>query len=265
MRFRHAFRNLINRWQGAVLSMVGIVATVWLGLTGQLALYIHPRYFVFTMIMAAIAALLTLAAFLFVPATADDEHLLLEGDDHDHSAPAGGRWAGLLSAGSILILVAAIIGLLVLPPATLTSATVAQRDLNGSNSTLTVSDASALVGGDYSTFSVRDWASLLRQGAGAEFFADKTANVTGFVTPDSSDPANVFFIARFVITCCAVDAQPIGIPVYYPGWKDKFPTDSWVTIASGFAANPSVSSTELIALVPETVTPTVQPAQPYVY
>ncbi|TFC84136.1 TIGR03943 family protein [Cryobacterium sinapicolor] len=249
------FRRLLRRWQGALLSIVGIVATVWLGVNGQLGLYIHPRYFVFTMVMALIAAALVVAAFALVTA-AEDEHEIL--DD-------GGRWAWLWSAGSILIIVSATVGLLVLPPATLTTATVAKRDLNGSTSDLTQSEADSLVGGDYSTFTVRDWSSLLRQGAGEDFFADKTATVTGFVTPDTSDPENVFFVARFVVSCCAVDAQPVGIPVYYPGWQDEYPTDSWVSIESGFETNPSISSEEAIVLVPSTITPTEQPAQPYVY
>ncbi|WP_158252043.1 hypothetical protein [Cryobacterium sp. M25] len=37
-----SFRRLLRRWQGALLSIVGIVATVWLGVSGQLGLYIHP-------------------------------------------------------------------------------------------------------------------------------------------------------------------------------------------------------------------------------
>ncbi|HSP75021.1 MAG TPA: TIGR03943 family protein [Cryobacterium sp.] len=251
-----SFRRLLRRWQGALLSIVGIVATVWLGASGQLGLYIHPRYFVFTVVMAVFAAALVVAAFALVPAT-EDAHELLDDD--------GGRWAWLWSAGSILIIGSAIVALLVLPPATLTTATVAKRDLNGSTSDLTQSEASSLVGGDYSTFTVRDWSSLLRQGAGEDFFADKTATVIGFVTPDTSDPENVFFVARFVVSCCAVDAQPVGIPVYYPGWQDEYPTDSWVAIESGFDTNPSISSEEAIVLVPGEITPTDQPAQPYVY
>jgi len=246
----------VSRWQGALLSLVGIIATVWLGVTGQLGLYIHPRYFLFTVIMAAIAAVLVVAAFAVVPA-GDEEH--------EHLIVERSRWGWLWSVGSVVIFVAAVVGLLILPPATLTTATVEQRDLNGSASTLTQNDPKALVGSDSSAFTVRDWASLLRQGAGVDFFADKTASVTGFVTPDKSDPENVFFVARFVVTCCAVDAQPIGVPVYYPGWQDAYPTDSWVTVESGFDTNPSVASDQAIVLVPEKITPTEQPAQPYVY
>ena len=47
---------------GLVLSLVGIVATGWLAATGQLGLYIHPRYFVFTTVVAGLALIATVAA-----------------------------------------------------------------------------------------------------------------------------------------------------------------------------------------------------------
>ncbi len=251
-------RRLIRRWQGVALSLIGVVATLWLGLTGQLALYIHPRYFVFTMVMAVIAAVLALAAFALAPGAAD-EHL------HEQAETGITRWGWLWPTGSILTITAAVVGLLVLPPSTLTTSTVAQRGLNGSASALVSNDAGKLAGGDYSSFTVRDWASLLRSGAGVDFFAGKTATVTGFVTPDKGDPANVFFVTRFVVSCCAVDAQPIGVPVYRPGWQNEYKTDSWVTLTSGFRPNPNVTSRESVVLIPDTITPVAQPAQPYVY
>lgn len=249
-----SIRQITRRWQGPLLSLIGIVATLWLGATGQLALYIHPRYFEFTVVLALIAGTLVVASFAVVP---------VQGGSDGESAADPGKRDRLWSTGSVLIIATAAVGLLVLPPSTLTSATVSQRGINGSASVLSESDPSKLVGGDYSTFTVKDWASLLRQGAGQDFLTGKTATVTGFVTPDKSDPANVFLVSRFVITCCAVDAQPVGIPVYHPGWQNQFKADSWVTLSSGFHTSPTNSNA--IVLIPETITPTSQPAQPYVY
>ncbi|MDR6504647.1 TIGR03943 family putative permease subunit [Arthrobacter oryzae] len=258
-----------------LLSIIGVVATLWLGFTGQLALYIHPRYFVFTIVMAVVAGLLALAAFALVPdgphtnghAHADGPHA--HGDAHGHAdgdaRPGNRHWRRLGTAGSTLIAAAAVVGLLVLPPSTLSSATVTQRDLNGSASTLSGNAAAELMGADYAAFTMKDWISLLRQGVGEEFLAGKTATVTGFVTPDKSDPENVFFAARFVVTCCAVDAQPIGLPVYAPGWQDRFETDSWVTVSGGFRTNPSQASDQALVMVPDSITPVPEPDSPYVY
>lgn len=255
-----SYRRLLDRWRGVLLSIIGVVATLWLGVTGQLALYIHPRYFGFTIVMAVIAGVLALAAFALVPAGA-----AALADGHGHAEAGKRHWSWLGPAGSTLILAAAVVGLLVLPPSTLSSATVTQRDLNGSASTLSQSDAVDLVGADYTTFTMKDWISLLRQGGGEEFLTGKTATVTGFVTPDKSDPENVFFAARFVVTCCAVDAQPIGLPVYSPGWQDRFETDSWVTVSGGFRTNPSQISDEALVMVPDSIAPVPEPDSPYVY
>ncbi|NQX28445.1 TIGR03943 family protein [Microbacteriaceae bacterium VKM Ac-2854] len=242
-----AFSRLVRRWQGVLLSLVGVAATLWLGATGRLGLYIHPRYFVFTMVLALIAAVILIAAFAVLP----DEH------EHDQKRSV---WPAV---GGAAIVLGSVAALLVVPPATLTTATAAQREVN--TSAVDASVAAAAPTGDYADFTVRDWATLLRQGASEQFLADKTAAVSGFVTPDARDPDNVFYVARFVVTCCAVDAQPVGVPIHQPGWQDVYAVDSWLEVSGGFGSNPSVLSTEPIVLVPDTVTAIDEPAMPYVY
>ena len=268
-----------------LISLIGIVATGWLAATGQLGLYIHPRYFVFTTVMAGIAAVLTIAAFAVLPAgevDRDDEsehsdhgkHAGCEscgGDDCGHCGDEqGGRAHGASRrttalVGSALVVVLTAGALLVLPPATLTTSTVDQRDLNASVVGPAAAGSTELIGGDHSSFTVKDWASLIRQGAGDEFVSGRSATLTGFVTPDPDDAENVFYVARFVVTCCAVDAQPVGVAVYSPGWKSRFPVDSWVTVTGSFGANPSLASLQAIAITPDAIDPTQQPSQPYDY
>jgi uncharacterized repeat protein (TIGR03943 family) len=260
----------VSRWKGLALSLVAVIATVWLGLSGQLELYIHPRYFVFTLIMAALAVVLIVGAFAVVPRA--DEHDEHEHPGHEHAKgepPRRPVWAIGGAAVTVLIVAAAVVALLVVPPSTLTSAAVEQRTLNGSSNTLT--NASLTKGGgeaasgDTAGYSVKDWATLIRQGADADALDGKTATLTGFVTPDADDPDNVFYIARFVITCCAVDAQPVGVPVYQPGWAGSYPVDSWVTATGGFVQNPSVLSTTTTVVQPDSITAVPRPADPYVY
>jgi putative membrane protein len=262
-------RRLIARWQGILLALIGIVATVWLAATDRLGLYIHPRYFWFTVITAAIGALLVVAAFAVapLPEPRDEEH---EHDEHAHDehvhaeAPTSTRAGGIRAVLTVTIVVGAAIALLVLPPATLTSATATQRSINSSGATVD-QDAPALVGGDTSQFTVKDWALLLRQSPDAATFADKTVDVTGFVTASPDDPENVFYVARFVVTCCAVDAQPVGVPVYLPDWPERFSPDEWVTASGPILPNPGSSSAESLLLTPDEISVTDQPDQPYVY
>jgi len=37
-------------------------------------------------------------------------------------------------------------------------------------------------------------------------------------------------LSRFVITCCAVDAYPIGIPVKLDTNRSNYPVDIWLTV-----------------------------------
>jgi len=259
-----SFSRLITRWKGLALTLLAAIATGWLGVTGQLGLYINPRYYVFTLIMAVIAFVLAIGALLFIPGPIeDDEH------EHDHEHVGAGRGRPLLAFGgslaALVIVAAATVALLVVPPSTLTSAAVEQRSLNSSSNTLAKAGPPPSSTDDTSTYSVKDWAALIRQGASTDELNGRTATLTGFVTPDADDPDNVFYVARFVVTCCAVDAQPVGVPVYSPGWSSSHAVDSWVTVTGEFEQNPSVLSAATTVVRPDSLTAVDQPAEPYVY
>lgn len=232
-----------------MLSLIGIVATGWLAVTGQLGLYIHPRYFEFTVIMAVVAAVVTVAAFAVAPLP----------EPHEQRARGGVR-----AALATVVVVAAAVALLALPPATLTSATATQRSINTS-AVSAGRDAPTLVGGDTSQFTVKDWAVLLRQHPDPDFFVGRSIEVTGFLTASADDPENVVYIARFTVTCCAVDAQPVGVPVHLPGWRERFEPDQWVTATGAFEPNTGSTSAEPLLLTPDELTVIERPDQPYVF
>lgn len=251
---RNTLWKSYRRWQGVLLIMTALVATVWLAATNQLILYIHPRYVVFTVIMAVLGLVLVVASFIDRP-------------DHDHDEKQAG-WGTALSVAATVLTIAVAVGLVIVPPATLTTATANQRVINStgvaSNGKSVASAASAPTG-SFSKFTVRDWSSLLRQTSDAGFYAGKAVDVTGFITGDREDPDNIFYVSRFVITCCAVDAQPVGVPVYLPNWKTQYKSDGWVRVKGGFASNPSRRSQQSIALIPERVEKVSQPSEPYLY
>jgi putative membrane protein len=246
--------RFVQRWRGVVLMSVVVVATVWLAVTNQLILYIHPRYVVFTVIMAVVA-------LVFVASSA----FLREPHDHDEKPSRLQNGISIAAAGLSLVIAA---GLIIVPPATLTSATLAQREINGAGlgeETQSVADASGTSDAAFAKFTVLDWSSLLRQTSDVAFYQGKPVDVVGFVSADPDDPENMYFVSRFKITCCAVDAQPVGVPVYAPGWSDEYGIDDWVRVSGGFASNPSQSSQQSIALLPEEATKVDQPGEPYLY
>ncbi|NRD27500.1 TIGR03943 family protein [Frigoribacterium sp. VKM Ac-2836] len=284
------WRRLLDRWQGVLLTLVVGVATLWLAATGQLVLYIHPRYDVFTVVMIVIGMLLSLATLAFSPVRGEDEgdHAGHDHADHDHDGrletaavpavedglrprrrrPLATGVRRLAFSAGLVVTTAIAIAVVAVPPATLTSATAGQRDVNSSTAALdrtSVADATSASSDAYRSFSVLDWAGLLRQTTDLAFYQGKTADVVGFVTPSDTDPDDVFYVSRFVITCCAVDAQPVGVPVYLPGWQDQVAADDWVEVTGGFDTNRSSSSQDPVALVPDDVTTVGQPSDPYLY
>ena len=253
LRGPDALRYWAERWQGVVLSLVVVVATLWLGLSGQLGLYIHPRYFVFTIAMALVGLVLVSAGFVRRSGFAVERTSRVE--------------TTLTGVGVVLLLIMGV-SMVVLPPTTLSSATATQREVNsgGLSTDEDAEEAAALIGtGDFEQLSVREWVSLLAQSSDPAFYSDKTARVTGFVTPDAGDPENVFYVARFVVTCCAVDAQPIGVPVYLPGWQADYEVDDWVQVTGRFDVSISATASDALAITPVEILSVDQPNDPYVY
>jgi uncharacterized repeat protein (TIGR03943 family) len=242
----------MERWRGICLTLLGCTATLWLGATDQLQLYIHPRYVIFTAILAGIGLLLVLFSFAFRAKLG-----------HDKSS-AFRVWTGVF-AGFFIIFTA--ISLLVIKPAALTTSAANQRGINsGIGAGIQPTNAVPLFGGgDYLGFDVKDWASLLVQTNDPEFYEDKQALVTGFASPDPDDPVNVYYVTRFIVTCCAVDARPVGVPVYSPNWQSTFKPDTWVEVKGGFISNPSTASKQRVVVSPENVKVIERPKDPYVY
>lgn len=245
----------LQRWWGVILILVAVCATVWLAVTQQLVLYIHPRYVVFTVVMAVIALVLGVLSVTVRPANTEESE-----------TPRG--WSRIVGGVALLLSGAVALTLVVVPPATLSSATASQRDIVGSTVGSDSQNVDEVANADdelIASFTVVDWSSLLRQTSDPSFYANKTADVVGFITASDEDPSNIFYLSRFTVTCCAVDAQPTGVAVYAPDWQNEFEIDSWVEVTGSFETNPSSRSDLPLVLVPETMTAVERPSEPYLY
>ena len=252
------FEKVLRHWSGAALALVGVIATLWLAATGRLTLYVHPRYTLLTVIMAVVTLLvLVLMAAVGVSAAAgaDGDH------DHDHVTRASAV-SRLLTWSKGVVLICAVLALLIIPPATLSATARQNRELVTSGRALNSAKALPLVGADPATFSVKDWAALLSQG-GPEAVVGKPVDLSGYVLDHGEN--DVFFIARLAVSCCAVDAQPIGVPAYRPGWRNEIEPGAWITIQGAFAKNPSPDSKESVAIGVNSIAKIDEPDQPYVF
>jgi putative membrane protein len=257
----------LRRWRGVLLIGVISIGTVWLAINNELVLYIHPRYVVFTVIMAVVALAFAVARVIVSGRRAlvhDDHDHEDDEDDDDLDARPLQR---VLSIGALVLAAALATGAVLLPPATLSAATAAQRDITDvtvNTDAASLDDAESADAATFARYTVVEWSSLLAQSSDPAFYAGKQADIIGFITPDPHAD-DVFYISRFSITCCAVDAQPIGVPVYLPDWQSQFHADDWVEVTGQFGANHSAESTAVIALNPTGVTGVDQPADPYLY
>jgi uncharacterized repeat protein (TIGR03943 family) len=251
------FEDVLRNWSGAGLALVGVIATLWLAGTGRLTLYVHPRYTLLTVIMAVLTLLvLVLMAAVGVSAAADEHR-----GGHDHVTRVS-AFSRLLIWSNGVVLVCAAVVLLVIPPATLSSTARQNRELVTSGQVLDSTKVAALVGADPATFSVKDWAALLSQG-GPEAVLGKRVDLSGYVL--DRDKEDVFFIARLAVSCCAVDAQPIGVPVYRPGWRGEIESGAWIRIEGAFVKIPSGDSQEGVAIGVDSLANIEEPDQPYVF
>lgn len=278
----------LTRLRGVLLVLVVSVLTVWLASTGQLALYIHPRYDLFTIAMASIAIVACVAALASAlmrrraeaARAARDEHerlrlpLLAAEHDHDHAHDAAAaldsRFARIAGVLAILVSASLAIAMIVLPPATLSSATAIQRDITSQSGSLdpeadaaAVAEAASAPDELFAGFTVRDWATLLRQTSDPAFYEGKPVDVIGFITAIPDEP-DAFYVSRFSITCCAVDAQPFGVPVLLPGWQNQFAADDWVHVTGEFTTSGTLD-VGTIVLEPSGVTGVDEPDQPYLF
>ena len=250
MRFR-LFLSRVAQQQGIILLFVIAVATLWLAVTGRLTLYIHQRYVVFTTGMAVVALVMASGS------------VITQSRTHRHTHLAWWRRV----AACVMVCVVAGMALFV-PPTALTTTTATQRGINkGAAARLSaekLSHASIFAQRDYSHLTIKEWAGLLAQTHDSAFYRGKTVNLTGFVTPDTAD-SQIFYVSRFVVTCCAVDAQAVGVPVYAPGWRERYQPNSWVTVTGDFATHPQQHRQQPIVVMPRSITPTTQPKEPYEY
>jgi len=289
---------------GSVLAVS--VCTLWLAAVGHLDLYINPRYDLFTVLLAIVAVPASVAGLVVVArghghTHGDDEHGHEHGDGHGthehadgHGEDDGARSATTgtrprttarratrtaLGAAAALVTVGITVAMLVLPPTTLSARTAQQRSVD----TPTLSNATgtqdvALLGSagvDTSQYGVKDWAALVRQTTDTSALVGKPVELTGFVVPGKGD---AFTLTRFVISCCAVDAQPVGLGVVTGGdgsggdgpgsdgsGADVPDSGQWVRVTGKLAANPDPSADARIVVRAAKVQDVDQPADPYEY
>jgi uncharacterized repeat protein (TIGR03943 family) len=248
------------------------LCTLWLALVGHLDLYINPRYSVFTIVLAAVGVPASIAGLVVIARGYGHTHGD-DADEHEHggrSGAAGRRTRIALGGAAALVTIGVTVAMLVLPPTTLSARTAQQRSVDSATlSNATGSEAAVSLlgseGVDTSQYGVKDWAALIRQTTDTTALVGKQVRLSGFVVPGQDGS---FTLTRFVISCCAVDAQPVGLGVVTDAGDrpDAVPDEGqWVTVTGALAANPDQSADARIVIKAAKVAEIAQPKDPYEY
>jgi uncharacterized repeat protein (TIGR03943 family) len=238
---------------GQSLVMLGFcIFAIKLYLQGDMTLYIHPRYTLFCFVMSIIGAcFFTASGYLAI--------------QHSRRFPQTSR-------PRISLISYTVIGLLclafIVPPRALLSS-AADRKSSGAQSAQTGNfnsvDGCLTLAPDYQA-SISDWVAIIETCNDPQKYTNTKVELTGFVyrPKDTVMIADTFMIARFLMSCCAVDASPKYLPVFAPGWEKKYKTDQWVTISGRLKLINTGGSRQLI-LYPDTIEKISEPKDPYDY
>lgn len=259
---------------GSALALVAATATLCLAATGKLGLYIHPRYFVFTVAMAVVCLVLTLTALLRPRAASHGELV---------DPPKSTVWAKIGAVFAAVLL----LPLAVLPPVSLSTerASSAATSAGGGSGAPGSAPGSAPGGGANggaltgaanpaagspasaeadAKMTVPDWSALLQSGIDPVELSGRTPQLSGFITADANDPENIMQVTRYTVTCCVVDAAPRAVPVYLPGWQSQYKQGEWYNVTGYFSQNPSALSTWEAVVIPGEISAIPEPKDPYV-
>lgn len=104
-----------------------------------------------------------------------------------------------------------------------------------------------------------DWVRTLDVYPDPYTYEGQPVRVQGFVVPD--EQPDHFVIARFLVSCCAADAYPVGLPVRWFRSEELAP-DSWLRLEGRMAVEQRDGQPQLVILA-EQVEPMPVPANPY--
>jgi len=246
MRFRNKTLKLLML--AALLLMTGFI--IRLAIKQQLALYVHPRYILFTVSMSIIAA-------VFI---ADYGVGLFRGLRASKSQIRITRQEVL----SIIPVVLVILMILVAPQRALTSSAAQQRGLGegsvGQNIGVFSSSSLTNYSTNFDSLTFNDWITIFGAGQFADSYIGKQATVSGFVVA-AEEYDNNFYVSRFFVTCCAVDATPLGIKIQQKDWHKDYKEDQWVEVRGTIAKSPSGIYDYVI--IPDNIRIIEQPRNPY--
>ncbi|MGF1497447.1 MAG: TIGR03943 family protein [Elainellaceae cyanobacterium] len=112
--------------------------------------------------------------------------------------------------------------------------------------------------------SLIEWVRTLNVYPEPDAYTGQRANVQGFVIHPSELPDDYLMISRFIITCCAADAYPVGLPVKLSQDRSAYPADRWFEI-QGEMMTETLNDQRQLVIKATSLEEIPEPRNPYDY
>ncbi|MBF2079265.1 MAG: TIGR03943 family protein [Synechococcales cyanobacterium T60_A2020_003] len=240
----------------AIAAWGALLLKYWL--TGKMNILLHPDYHwlaVSAGIFLVVLSVLKLGQLLKILVDPKGEKRSLAAQQHIALFKPG--------VGSAILLFVAIVGLQ-FTPQPFTSAVALQRGITETLS-MTRSQPQAFRGTTApEDRSIIDWVRTLNVYPEPDAYAGQPVQVDGFAVHLDGFPDHYFTISRFVITCCAADVYPVGLPVKLSGSQSIYPADQWFRV-KGKMITETHNDIRQVVIEAEDVTEIPEPENPYEY
>lgn len=115
--------------------------------------------------------------------------------------------------------------------------------------------------------SIVDWVRTLNVYPEPDAYEGQKVNVTGFVLHPPELSENYILVARFIITCCAADVYPVGLPVSLAGesltaTRAAYPVDGWIAV-EGQMTTAVINDQRKLVIQPTKIEAIAEPENPY--
>jgi uncharacterized repeat protein (TIGR03943 family) len=248
--------GLVVPWR-EVLDILALTAwglmLVRFWVTGRLLVLLHPDY-----------AWLSHSAAVVLLGIAGFKGTRLIAKRRVRSTPAGEHITLLPPQWSSAILLAVAIFGLIYTPRAFASDTAIQRGI-ADTLTLTRSQPQRFVRQTKpEERTIIDWVRTLNVYPEPDAYQGQGVKVQGFVIHPEDWPDDYMMISRFVLTCCAADAYPVGLPVKLAVSRQAYKVDSWLEI-EGQMISDTLNDTRKLVIQPDQLTEIPEPRNPYEY
>ena len=240
-------KKLIELLKKKSVPIAGIFVSsyiLFLSLTNQLIFYIHPDYKLLAIFMSIVLLIISLIGIIFY----QQQH------------------TNLLSKAVLIPAIIVFLLGVVIKPTSLTSNTALRRGIDEEASVLTKNShiqTFSNFGQDTRNYDISIWLKSIFINPDPTQYIGKKLSVIGFYHTSSDIPNGLFYISRYVITCCSVDARAVGLFAEIPK-NSNFKEGDWVQVDGEFN-NIEVNGKQTPVVKVSNIKSTLKPENSYIY